>query len=229
MAPAGAARRCVLPTFSCPVLEALAEWLHDQGVTEVVMEATGQYWKPIWYVLEERGLRAAAGQRPPRQDPARPQDRRWRRRVAGRAAGARAAARQLRAAGGHPRAAGPDPLPQAADPGPHRRVPAHPEDPGGRLASSSTRSPPTCSASRAGRCCGALVAGERDPEVARRAGRGRLRKKIPELREALRGRFGDHHALLVRLCPGPRRRSSSGDRRARRRGRPGDRPFRAGP
>ena len=22
----------------------------------MVMEATGQYWKPIWYVLEERGL-----------------------------------------------------------------------------------------------------------------------------------------------------------------------------
>src|SRR6266542_3473867 len=26
------------------------------GVTQVVMEATGQYWKPVWYVLEERGF-----------------------------------------------------------------------------------------------------------------------------------------------------------------------------
>jgi transposase len=37
-------------------LETLADWLAAEGVTQVVMEATGQYWKPIWYVLEERGL-----------------------------------------------------------------------------------------------------------------------------------------------------------------------------
>ncbi len=34
-------------------LEDLAAWLGAEGVTEVVMEATGQYWKPIWYLLEE--------------------------------------------------------------------------------------------------------------------------------------------------------------------------------
>jgi hypothetical protein len=28
-------------------LEALADWLAAEGVTQVVMEATGQYWKPI--------------------------------------------------------------------------------------------------------------------------------------------------------------------------------------
>ena len=28
-------------------LEALAGWLAREGVTQVVMEATGQYWKPI--------------------------------------------------------------------------------------------------------------------------------------------------------------------------------------
>ena len=28
-------------------LEALAEWLAGEEVTQVVMEATGQYWKPI--------------------------------------------------------------------------------------------------------------------------------------------------------------------------------------
>src|SRR5437879_2527940 len=36
-------------------LEALADWLTAEGVTEVVMEA-GQYWKPVWYLLEGRGL-----------------------------------------------------------------------------------------------------------------------------------------------------------------------------
>ena len=43
------------PTFTSS-LEALADWLQAEGVTQVVMEATGQYWKPIWYVLEERGF-----------------------------------------------------------------------------------------------------------------------------------------------------------------------------
>jgi transposase len=37
-------------------LEELAEWLSATGVVEVVMEATGQYWKPIWYLLEARGF-----------------------------------------------------------------------------------------------------------------------------------------------------------------------------
>ena len=44
------------PTFTSS-LEALADWLQAEGVTQVVMEATGQYWKPIWYVLEEAGFR----------------------------------------------------------------------------------------------------------------------------------------------------------------------------
>lgn len=33
-------------------LLALAEWLREKGVTHVVMEATGVYWKPVWAVLE---------------------------------------------------------------------------------------------------------------------------------------------------------------------------------
>jgi transposase len=46
----------------------------------------------------------------------------------------------------------------------------------------------------------ALVAGERDPEVLAELAKGRLRRKIPALRQALRGRFGEHHALLIGLC-----------------------------
>jgi transposase len=48
----------------------------------------------------------------------------------------------------------------------------------------------------------ALVAGERDPEVLAELARGRLRTKLPQLRQALRGRFSDHHALLVGLSLG---------------------------
>jgi len=31
----------------------LAQWLSDQQVTHVAMEATGVYWKPVWHVLED--------------------------------------------------------------------------------------------------------------------------------------------------------------------------------
>jgi transposase len=46
----------------------------------------------------------------------------------------------------------------------------------------------------------ALVAGQRDPGVLAELARGRLRAKLPQLRHALGGRFGDHHALLVGLA-----------------------------
>ena len=36
-------------------LRRLAEWLAGWGVSEVVLEATGQYWKPVWYALEDHG------------------------------------------------------------------------------------------------------------------------------------------------------------------------------
>ena len=34
----------------------LREWLIESGVTEVAMEATGVYWKPVWDALEGHGL-----------------------------------------------------------------------------------------------------------------------------------------------------------------------------
>jgi transposase len=35
-------------------LLALADWLAEGGVTHVAMESTGVYWKPVWNVLEDR-------------------------------------------------------------------------------------------------------------------------------------------------------------------------------
>jgi transposase len=32
----------------------LSDWLSAYGVTHVVMEATGVYWKPVWQVLSAR-------------------------------------------------------------------------------------------------------------------------------------------------------------------------------
>jgi transposase len=46
----------------------------------------------------------------------------------------------------------------------------------------------------------ALVAGERDPQVLAELAKGKLRKKLPQLRQALRGRFRQHHGLLVGLA-----------------------------
>ena len=39
-----------------PRLLVLADRLVELGVTRVVMEATSDYWKPVFYLLESRGL-----------------------------------------------------------------------------------------------------------------------------------------------------------------------------
>jgi transposase len=35
-------------------LERLADWLAERGVSAVVLESTGSYWKPVWNILQER-------------------------------------------------------------------------------------------------------------------------------------------------------------------------------
>ena len=32
----------------------LAEWLRQFGVTQVAMESSGVYWKPVWNILERQ-------------------------------------------------------------------------------------------------------------------------------------------------------------------------------
>jgi transposase len=38
-------------TVTSALLE-LSDWLEQRGVTDVAMEATGVYWKPVWHILE---------------------------------------------------------------------------------------------------------------------------------------------------------------------------------
>ena len=45
----------------------------------------------------------------------------------------------------------------------------------------------------------AMIAGDRDPAALADLAKRRLRSKIPELTEALTGRFTDHHAFLARV------------------------------
>ncbi|MDQ4092314.1 MAG: transposase [Actinomycetota bacterium] len=51
----GGRRRQVVREFRTftAELDKLRDWLLAEGVTQVVMEATGVYWKPVWHVLEE--------------------------------------------------------------------------------------------------------------------------------------------------------------------------------
>jgi transposase len=42
-------------TFTDDLMK-LREWLIESGVTEVAMEATGVYWKPVWHALEGHGF-----------------------------------------------------------------------------------------------------------------------------------------------------------------------------
>src|SRR5580658_8252386 len=37
-------------------LDALADWLRCWGVAKAGMEATGDYWKPVYFLLESRGF-----------------------------------------------------------------------------------------------------------------------------------------------------------------------------
>jgi transposase len=189
---------CTFRTFSSG-LEALADWLTEQGVTQVVLEATGQYWKPCWYVLEERGLELLlVNARHVKILPGRKTD-----------VGDAAWLCELLEHGLLRGSFVPPPaIRELRDLTRYRKrlIQAHTaecqrihktlEDASIRLGSVAADV-----LGVSGRAMlRALLAGERDPMVLAELARGRLRSKLPELREALRGRFSAHHALLVRLA-----------------------------
>jgi transposase len=185
------------PTFTSG-LEALADWLTAEGVTQVVMEATGQYWKPVWYVLEETGFRLLlVNARHVKILPGRKTD------VCDAAWLAELLEHGLLRGSFVPPAA----IRQLRDLTRYRKrlIQTHSaecqrihktlEDAGIKL--DSVAADVLGVSGRA--MLAALVGGERDPEVLAELARGRLRTKLPQLRQALRGRFSDHHALLVGL------------------------------
>ena len=180
-------------------LEALASWLTEEGVTEVVMEATGQYWKPIWYVLEEQGFELMlVNARHVKILPGRKTD------VGDAAWLCELLEHGLLRGSFVP----PQEIRELRDLTRYRKrlVQSHTsecqriqktlEDAGIRL--DSVASDVLGVSGRA--MLRALIAGERDPEILAEMAKGVLRKKIPELREALHGRFCEHHALLVELA-----------------------------
>jgi len=180
-------------------VESMADWFVAEGVTEVVMEATGSYWKPVWYVLEERDfeMKLVNAQHvkilPGRKSDV--LDAEWLAELLehGLLRGSFVpppAIRELRDLTRYRKR-----LVQAHT-AECQRIQKTLEDAGIKLDSVASDV-----LGVSGRLMlNALVAGERDPEVLAELSKGRLRKKIPELRRALRGRFRDHHALLIGLC-----------------------------
>jgi transposase len=199
--PGGRGRRKETRTFPSFTgdLEAMADWFMAEGVTEIVMEATGSYWKPVWYVLEERSFElklvnaAHVKILPGRKSDV--LDAEWLAELLehGLLRGSfvpPVAIRELRDLTRYRKR-----LVQAHT-AECQRIHKTLEDAGIKL--DSVASDVLGVSGRA--MLAALVSGERDPVKLAELAKGVLRKKIPELRQALRGRFRDHHALLIGLC-----------------------------
>jgi transposase len=176
-------------------LEAMADWLVDQGVTLAGMESTATYWKPVFYALEDRmgtwllnaaHMKAVPGRKSDVRDaewiaqllehglvapsfvPA-PEIRRLRNLTRYR----------VQLMGDRTRDA--------------TRLERLLEDASIKLsvvASSVT----TLSARQ---MLAELVAGNRDAAAMADLAHGKMRRKLPDLAEALTGHFDEHHALLV--------------------------------
>lgn len=199
--PAGKGRRKQTRTFSSFTadLEAMADWFAAEGVTEVAMEATGSYWKPVWYLLEERGVeQKLVNAQHVKILPGRKSDvldAEWLAELLehGLLRGSfvpPAVIRELRDLTRYRKR-----LTQGHT-AEFQRIEKTLEDAGIKL--DVVASDILGVSSRL--MLKALVAGERDPEALADLAKGVLRKKIPGLREALRGRFREHHALLVGMA-----------------------------
>ena len=198
--PGRARAKSTVTTWSSMTSQILAlrDHLVEEQVTLVVMEATSDYWKPFFYVLEDAPFEVMlVNARHTKNMPGRKtdvNDAQW-----------------LAQLGAHGLVRGsfvpPQPIRQLRDLTRTRtaitrersrefqRLEKLLEDAGIKL--SAVASDLTGVSSRA--MLEALVEGERDPAVLADMAKRRLRNKIPELTEALHGRFGDHHAFLVRL------------------------------
>ena len=199
--PNGRGRRKQTRTFSSftGALEEMADWFTEAGVTEIVMEATGSYWKPVWYVLEDRSFElklvnaAHVKILPGRRSDV--LDAEWLAELVehGLLRGSfvpPSAIRELRDLTRYRKR-----LIQAHT-AQGQRIAKTLEDAGIKL--DSVASDVLGVSARA--MLAALVAGERDPQVLAELAKGKLRNKIPALRHALRGRFREHHAVLIGLA-----------------------------
>jgi len=178
-------------------LLAMSDWLSGLGVTRVVMEATGDYWKPPFYLLENTFETWLVNAKDVKHLPGRPKTDRldavWLCKVAERQMLQPSfvpppAFRQLR-----------DLTRYRADlittrTAEKQRVEKLLED--AQIKVSVVVSDVFGVSGRA--MMRALIAGERDPKVLADLARGPMRGKTARLEEAFTGRFTDHHAFLLR-------------------------------
>ena len=176
---------------------ALREHLLGEQVTCVVMEATGDYWRPFYYLLEDDLQVMLVNARDVRNVPGRKTD------VSDAAWLADLGAHGLVRASFVP----PEPIRQLRDLTRTRTVITRErsreiqrlekllEDAGVKL--SSVASDITGVSGRL--MLHALIAGRRDPAGLAELAKGRMRSKIPALTEALTGHFTAHHAFLAQL------------------------------
>jgi transposase len=174
----------------------LADRLRELGVTRVAMEATSDYWKPVFYLLEAEEfecwlLNATHVKNVPGRPKTDKLDAVWLAKVVERGMCA-------------PSFVPPKPIRRLRDLTRYRRSLIRDrtrekqrlekllED--AQIKLSVVASDMFGVSGRA--ILAALIAGERDPAALAELARGRLRSKISQLREALTGHFQDHHALL---------------------------------
>jgi transposase len=184
------------PTMTRSLL-ALAQRLGELRVSRVVMEATSDYWKPVFYVLEAAGFETwLASARDVKHLPGRPKtdklDAVWLCKVAER--------QMLR-----PSFVPPPQIRRLRDVTRYRidlvaartaeknRAEKLLEDAGIKL--SVVASDIFGVSGRA--MLAALIAGERDPAVLAQLARSSMRRKISALEDAFTGHFTSHHAFLL--------------------------------
>lgn len=176
-------------------LLALRDWLKELGVTHVAMEATGVYWKPVYYALEDDFEVLLVNAQHVKNVPGRKTDTR----------DAQWLCQLLECGLLRASFVPPKPIRELRDLTRYRksliqertreanRLHKVLEDAGVKLSSVATDV-----LGVSGRLMlDALVSGTTDPEVLADLARGLLRKKLPALKEALTGNFRPHHALIV--------------------------------
>ena len=193
----GGGREQSIQTFGTTTAQLLAlrDWLVAQGVTRVGMESTGVYWKPVYYVLEDALECWLLNARHLRNVPGRKTD----------VADAAWICQLVEHGLVRPSFVPPKPIRELRNLTRYRKAQIEErtreaqrldkvlQDAGIKL--SSVASDVLGVSGRA--MLEALVHGTTDPEVLADLARGRLRKKLPALRQALAGRFRPHHAFLV--------------------------------
>jgi len=173
----------------------LRDWLRAYGVTHVAMESTGVYWKPVYYILEDEFSLLLVNAQHVKRVPGRKtdvNDSEWLAQLleCGLLQGSFVPPRPIRDLRDLTRYRKHQIRDRAREVNRLHRVL---EDAGLKLSSVATNV--MGSSGRA--MLDALLQGTTDAAVLADLAKGKLRRKLPALREALQGRFRPHHAALL--------------------------------